>query len=98
VLSRYRRAFIATAVYAALAVLAYWNLWTSPHPATQQLSGSDAGQNVWFLSYWAWALIHGPPTLSTSVANSPYGVNLMDNTSLAFPAILVAPSRCSPGR
>lgn len=82
---------MAAVVYSGLAVFAFWNLWTSPSPVHQAGAGGDPSQGMWFMSYWPWALLHGHQPLSTVVANAPYGANLMDTTSVAFPSLLVMP-------
>ncbi|MDA8047956.1 MAG: hypothetical protein M0Z30_22435 [Actinomycetota bacterium] len=90
-LRRYWRAGLAVLVYLLVALFAFSHLWGASAPATQANSGPDPGQSIWFLSYWAWSLVHGHPTLSTALVNEPHGFNLIDNPSIAFPALLVLP-------
>ncbi len=91
VMRRYWRGFVAVALYLGVAVFAFAHLWRAPVPAIQANSGADPGQSMWFLSYWAHAVLHGHPSLSTSLINEPYGVNLIGNPSVGFPALLVMP-------
>lgn len=88
---RYWRGLVAAAIYLGVAVFAFAHLWRAPVPASQAGSGADPGQSMWFMGYWAWSIVHGHPSLATSVMNEPYGINLMDNTSVAFPSVLVMP-------
>ncbi|HXZ63476.1 MAG TPA: hypothetical protein VEH05_02015 [Streptosporangiaceae bacterium] len=64
------------------------------HPATTRQNGDveDVNQATWFLRYTASAVEHlRLPALETTAMNAPHGVNLMWNTSLLLPGIVVSP-------
>jgi hypothetical protein len=52
----------------------------------------DETLSAWFMRYAATAVSHGQlPTLVTTALNWPQGINLMWNTSLLLPGVLLAP-------
>ncbi len=64
------------------------------HPAGFRQKGDvqDVNQATWFLRYTASAVQHFRlPALVTTAMNAPHGVNLMWNTSLLLPGVVVAP-------
>jgi len=86
----------ATAVvplcYLLAAVWLTWNLWG--HPASRMVAGNprDADQFAWYMQYAATAVRHGRlPALVTTAMNAPTGVNLMWNTPLLLPGVVLAP-------
>ena len=86
----------ATAVvplcYLLAAVLLTWSLWRDP--AARLVAGNrrDADQAAWFIQYAATAVRHGRlPALVTTGLNAPTGVNLMWNTPLLLPGVVLAP-------
>jgi hypothetical protein len=86
----------ATAVvpiaYLLAAVLLTRNLWADP--ASRLVAGNphDTDQFAWFMRYAATAVSHGRlPALVTTGLNAPTGVNLMWNTSLLLPGVVLAP-------
>ena len=86
---------VATAVpaaYAVAAILLTWRLWADP--ASRMVAGNphDADLFAWFLRYAASAVRHGHlPALVTTGMNAPIGVNLMWNTPMLLPGILLSP-------
>jgi hypothetical protein len=67
-------------------------LWTNPVGLRQQGDPQDVNQATWFIRYTATAIEHFRlPALSTMAMNAPHGVNLMWNTSLLLPGIVVTP-------
>lgn len=81
---------LAWLVAVALSLFATMRVWLDP---VHELIGypADPGQYVWFLAWWPHALLHGLNPLETHLANAPYGVNLMWNTSLFTGALLLSP-------
>ncbi len=80
-------------VYYTLAALAV-TLWLWRDPATRTVAGNpyDADQAAWFFRYDATAIAHGRlPALVTLAMNAPHGVNLMWNTPLLLPGVLLSP-------
>ena len=88
-----RRAGAAVlACYLAAALVMTWRLWTDPASHIVAGNPSDADLFAWYLRYAADAVRHGHlPALVTSALNAPRGVNLMWNTSLLLPGVLLAP-------
>ena len=81
------------AVYYLLAALAL-TLWLWRDPASRTVAGNpnDADQFAWFFRYDATAIAHlHLPALVTTAMNAPQGVNLMWNTPLLLPGVLLAP-------
>ena len=75
----------------ALAVAMFWRMWLEP---SRRLLGSGLGDGalmMWFLRWTPAALGHGLNPLFTDYLNFPNGVNVMWNTSLLLPGLLLAP-------
>jgi hypothetical protein len=86
----------------AQAITIYWyvagaffvtsRLWIHPTGLYQSGDPQDADQATWFVRYTATAVSHFRlPALETLTMNAPHGVNLMWNTSLLLPGIVVSP-------
>jgi hypothetical protein len=92
----WRRAeLLVPCCYLLVAVALTIHLWADPAvrvPATGSSVESDIYLNVWFMRYAAAAVAHGHlPALITTAVNSPHGINLMWNTSLLLPGLVLAP-------
>ena len=88
-----RSTVMLAAVYYLLAALAL-TLWLWRDPASRTVAGNpnDADQLAWFFRYDATAIAHFHlPALVTTAMNAPQGVNLMWNTPLLLPGVLLAP-------
>jgi hypothetical protein len=84
---------VLTAVYYALGAVAV-TLWLWRHPSTATVAGNpnDADQFAWFFRYAATAVAHGHlPALITTALNAPPGVNVMWNTFMLLPGVLLSP-------
>ena len=69
-----------------------WRLWADP--AGRMVVGDPGDTNLfaWFMRYSATAVSHGRlPALVTTGLNAPQGINLMWNTSVLLPGVLLAP-------
>jgi len=67
-------------------------LWIHPAGLYQAGDTADVDQATWFVRYTATALSHLKlPALETMAMNAPHGVNLMWNTSLLLPGVVVSP-------
>jgi hypothetical protein len=78
--------------YLLAAVAVTWRLWADP--ASHMVAGNpnDADFFAWFLRYDASAVAHGRlPALVTAAMNAPQGINVMWNTSLLLPGVLLTP-------
>ena len=88
---RRRSTLLVAAVYVAIAVVAYWDVWTMGPGQYATGVGGDIGQSMWFLTWVPFALLHGHNPFFSSYANYPHGVNLLMNTSAIGVGLLVAP-------
>ena len=67
-------------------------LWIHPAGLYQAGDTADVDQATWFVRYTATAVSHFRlPALETMAMNAPHGVNLMWNTSLLLPGVVVSP-------
>jgi hypothetical protein len=83
-------AVVACYLLAALAVTG--RLWADPAAHAVAGNPNDADLFAWFLRYDATAVAHGRlPALVTAAMNAPQGINLMWNTSILLPGVLLAP-------
>ena len=75
---------------AALAVTLL--LWRDPASRTVAGNPNDADQLAWFFRYDATAIAHFHlPALVTTAMNAPQGVNVMWNTFMLLPGVVLAP-------
>ncbi len=91
--SGHRRTVALAAPYYLLAALAV-TLWLWRDPASRTVAGNpyDADQLAWFFRYDATAIAHGHlPALITAAMNAPRGVNVMWNTFMLLPGVLLTP-------
>jgi hypothetical protein len=72
----------AAAGYLVLAIVLWWNVWTS-HPTSVTVCGcGDAARFLWFLEWPSFALTHGHSPLYSQWLNHPTGINLLNDTSV----------------
>jgi hypothetical protein len=76
-------------VLLALLVFRAWNL--SPASHTLAHGGGEAAFFLWMLRWTPFALTHGHNPFLTGYLNAPDGVNLLWNTSLLLPGLLLTP-------
>ncbi len=83
--------------YLLAAYIVTWHFWGDPAGRVPSTSGpagvsNDVYLSTWSLRYVATALSHWHlPALTTTALNWPQGVNLMWNTSLLLPAVVLTP-------
>jgi hypothetical protein len=83
---------LTLAGYLLAAVAVTWRLWADPASRTVAGNPDDADLFAWYMRYAAAAVAHGHmPALVTSALNVPDGVNLMWNSSLLLPCLLLSP-------
>ena len=83
---------LVLACYLLGAVAVTWRLWADPASRTIAGNANDADLFAWFLRYDATAVAHlRLPALVTAAMNAPQGVNVMWNTFLLLPGVLLAP-------
>lgn len=83
---------ITLACYVLGAFFVTSRLWLHPAALYQQGDTADVDQATWFIRYAATATqhLHLPALISTTM-NAPHGVNLMWNTSLLLPGVVMTP-------
>ncbi len=82
---------IALGVFVVISVALYWPQWPgSPHSIVGCACG-DEMQEVWFLKWTPWALLHGHNPMFTNWMDYPTGANLATNTVMPLLAVVVAP-------
>jgi hypothetical protein len=87
-----RAALVVLSCYLGAALILTWRQWADPASQTVAGNPTDADLFAWYLRYAATAVRHGHlPALVTSAMNAPVGVNMMWNTSLLLPGVLLAP-------
>ncbi len=80
------------ACYLLAAMAVTWRLWADPASHTVAGNPNDADFFAWFMRYDATAVTHGRlPALVTAAMNAPQGINVMWNTSMLLPGVLLAP-------
>jgi hypothetical protein len=82
--------------YLVGAVVLTWRLWADPTARAQVIAVGGVSHDVdlfaWFIRYDATAVAHGHlPALVTTALNAPQGLNLMWNTSLLLPGVVLTP-------
>jgi hypothetical protein len=79
-------------LYLAASFALTWRLWADPARRMVASNPGDINLFAWFIRYSATAVSHGRlPALVTTGLNAPQGINLMWNTSVLLPGILLAP-------
>jgi hypothetical protein len=81
---------LVIAIYLAVAVAMTWHTW-STGVASHMQAGADQFTTVWFLRWLPFALLHGHNPLYTNYGNFPFGVNLLNNTSVPLLGLAAAP-------
>src|SRR5437763_5364242 len=76
--------------YTALAFLLFWQVWSAPGQRSLG-SSADPEQMMWFLGWTQFALSHHDNPLFSAFLDYPHGVNLMWNTSVLLPGVLLSP-------
>jgi hypothetical protein len=81
--------YLVLTAYLLAGVYLTIRLWPG-HP--QQGDPHDVDQMAWFMRYSEQAILHFHlPALVTTAMNPPHGVNLMWNTSLLLPGVVMSP-------
>ncbi len=84
--------WLVLCLYLLGAVALTWRLWADPASRMQAGDLTDVNLFAWFARYSAESVAHGSlPALVTTAMNAPHGINLMWNTSLLLPGVLLTP-------
>jgi len=84
--------WLVVGLYLLASIAVTWRLWADP--AGRMVAGNPGDTNLfaWFMRDSATAVSHGRlPALVTTGLNAPQGINLMWNTSVLLPGVLLAP-------
>jgi hypothetical protein len=81
------------AAYLVLAVVLWWRVWITGHPTTTITSSwGDPSQELWWLQWLPWAVLHGHNPFFTHAMNAGMGgVNGLANPSVYLPSLVAAP-------
>jgi hypothetical protein len=94
---RWRKAeLLIVLAYLLVALALTWRIDANPAARVPSNGSphveSDIYLNVWFMRYAATAVSHGHlPALITTAVNAPRGINMMWNTSMLLPGVLLTP-------
>jgi hypothetical protein len=81
----------AFAGYLLIAVVLWWNVWSS-HPTSVTTCGcDDPSLFTWFLAWPAYAIAHGHNLFYSTALFHPGGINLLSNTSVLAIGVPLAP-------
>jgi hypothetical protein len=96
---RWTQPLLVLLVYLVLSCLYSRPMLSDPLHDTLQGGQGDPGLFMWFLSNTSTALFHnhGHGLLVTHALNSPHGVNVLWNTGLLLPGVLLAPITATAG-
>jgi hypothetical protein len=84
--------YLVLAAYFLGALYQTIHLWADPASRMQSGDRNDVDQASWFMRYSAEAVSHFRlPALVTGAMNAPHTVNLMWNTSLLLPGVIMTP-------
>jgi hypothetical protein len=86
-----RAIVLAGVAYALLALLAYRPILPFENSRLPTCACGDLIQDVWFLRWTSFAVLHGHNPFLTNYMNFPSGVNLAQNTSMPLLGIVSAP-------
>ena len=87
-----RALWLAGLYYLVAALVVTMWLWRDPASRVVAANPYDSDQFAWFFRYDASAIAHlRLPALSTAGMNAPPGINLMWNTPMLLPGVLLAP-------
>jgi len=83
-------ALLILLLYLVLSFLVFASTWTDP---THRLvfGDVDVREITWFMGWTPYALSHGHTPLLTTHIDYPLGINLMWNTAMVFPALVLSP-------
>jgi hypothetical protein len=82
---------LAIVLFALPAVVLWWHVWTGHPASTLTCACGDPAQEVWFMAWPAWAIVHLHNPFFSGVVNVPDGANLLSNTSGTLVGVVLAP-------
>lgn len=88
---RVARHVVFILAFSVPSVILWWHVWSRGPASTVSCPCWDSGQEVWFISWPAFALRHGILPFFSHALWSPAGVNLLNNTSAPLTGIVLSP-------
>ena len=89
---QYWGVFASLTVYLLLAIwLNIDALWHGPSHWISGGYGGDGGQEIWFLHFFSYAVLHGQNPFATALINVPHGVNVANMTSMPIIGLAAMP-------
>lgn len=85
------RSLAVIAAFTAPAVVLWWHAWAGGPASTIRCACLDPGQQVWFVAWPAFALVHGLNPFTTTWLWPPLGANLLANASSPLVGLVLAP-------
>jgi hypothetical protein len=82
---------LAFAAYLALAVVLWWNVWSTHPTQVTSCACGDASLFLWFLEWPAYAIAHGHNPFYSTALFHPNGIDMLSNTSVLGIGIVLAP-------
>jgi len=89
--SNYRHAWVGIVAYGILALFAYAPAWPGRAHVVPWCACGDTAQQIWYLDWTPFAVLHGHPLLTSNWIDLPGGVNLAQNVSMPLLGVLAAP-------
>ncbi len=92
-----RTVYLHVGVLAGLVLLSalvfWWHVWVGGNPATTvTCQCGDASQELWFLTWTPWAILHGhSPFFTNEMFAGQGGANMLANTSWIAASVVLAP-------
>ena len=82
---------LAGGLYLGLSMALWWRVW-STHPSSVMTCGcTDAGREVWYLEWAAYAVAHGHNPWYSQWVLFPRGINVLADTSVSILGLVIAP-------
>lgn len=81
----------AIGAFSLPAVAIFWHAWDGHMASVATCACSDAGQQIWFVAWPAYALAHGLNPFFSSAVWAPRGTNLLVNASSPLVGVVLAP-------
>ena len=79
------------ALFSVPSVAIFWHMWDWHLASTATCACSDSGQQIWFMAWPAYALLHGLNPLFSGAVWTPNGTNLLVNASSPLIGLILAP-------
>ena len=79
------------ALFSLPSVAIFWHMWSGHLASTATCACSDSGQQIWFMAWPAYALLHGLNPLFSGAVWTPKGTNLLVNASSPLIGLVLAP-------